>query len=72
MRETHCCGVLVFTGETVEAELRECVVCLDGEPTYAVLPCGHRCLCAGCREAAARECPLCRAPANGTVRIFEA
>ena len=54
-----------------EEELRECVVCLDGEPTFAVVPCGHRCLCEGCRWAAASECPLCRGPSQGTMRIFE-
>ena len=53
------------------AQLLECCVCLDGEPTYAVLPCGHRCLCEGCRGAAKHECPVCRTPAQGTVRIFE-
>ena len=57
--------------EEEEESLRECCVCLDGEPTYAVLPCGHRCLCEGCRGAAKHECPVCRTPAQGTVRIFE-
>ena len=60
------------TGAEEESSLlRECCVCLDAEPTYAVLPCGHRCLCAGCRGAAKRECPVCRTPAQGTLRIFE-
>ena len=54
-----------------EEEVAECVVCLDSSPTHAVLPCGHRCLCAGCVGAAARECPVCRTPSLGTVRIFE-
>ena len=54
-----------------EEEVAECVVCLDSSPTHAVLPCGHRCLCAGCVGAAARECPVCRTPSQGTVRIFE-
>ena len=57
-------------GERAEEQLPECVVCLDDEPTHAVLPCGHRCLCAGCLVAAARECPVCRTPSQGTVRIF--
>ena len=54
-----------------EEQVAECVVCLDSLPTHAVLPCGHRCLCAGCVGAAARECPVCRTPSQGTVRIFE-
>ena len=53
------------------AVIAECVVCLDSSPTHAMLPCGHRCLCAGCLVAAARECSMCRAPSHGTVRIFE-
>ena len=64
-------AVLSETAAAAEL-LRECVVCLDAEPTFAVLPCGHRCLCAGCLGAAAQACPLCRKPADGTVRIFEA
>ena len=54
-----------------EEEPAECVVCLDGVPSYAVVPCGHRCLCKGCRGAAARECPVCRTPSQRTMRIFE-
>ena len=67
--------VLVSTtlceGTAAEAELRECVVCMDATPTHAVLPCGHRCLCVGCLGAAAAACPVCRTAAKGTVRIFE-
>ena len=53
-------------------QIAECVVCLEEGPTHAVLPCGHRCLCARCLAAAAKECPVCRTPSQGTVRIFEA
>ena len=39
---------------------RDCVVCLDGEATHILAPCGHRCVCAVC-SAHVTECPLCRA-----------
>ena len=48
-----------------------CVVCLDRRHEFAVVPCGHRCLCANCLPSAAVLCPICRAPAQGTMRIFE-
>jgi len=47
-----------------EAPDRECVVCLDGNATHILAPCGHMCVC---DECAARivddkaDCPICRA-----------
>ena len=54
----------------------ECVVCLDAAPTFAVVPCGHRCLCSRCVVqvlATTRVCPLCRASMDGcgALQIFE-
>ena len=40
-----------------------CVVCLDREQTHALVPCGHRCVCASCISAVwsnGRVCPVCR------------
>ena len=53
-----------------------CVVCLDAAPTFAVVPCGHRCLCSRCVVqvlATTRVCPLCRASMDGcgALQIFE-
>jgi len=51
----------------------ECVLCLDLAPTFALLPCGHRCLCQACVPVAAAallQCPMCRDPVTSTVRIW--
>jgi hypothetical protein len=43
-----------------------------------LLPCAHRCLCAGCAAhlletpAGSRHCPKCRAPVSGTSRVYDA
>ena len=47
----------------------ECAVCLDGDAEYAVVPCGHRCLCASCIKAVS-ECPVCRGAMTAVLRVF--
>ena len=47
----------------------ECAVCLDGNAEYAVVPCGHRCLCASCIKAVS-ECPVCRGTMTDVLRVF--
>jgi hypothetical protein len=43
----------------------------------ALLPCGHRCVCAGCadlvqaRPLAKRNCPACSKPVTGALRVFD-
>jgi len=49
----------------------ECVVCLEGDATHVLVPCGHHCLCAQCAKAQ-KQCPLCRAPVTQTVRLYSA
>ena len=46
-----------------------CVVCLDASADYAVIDCGHQCLCLGCKDRVS-TCPNCRAEISGTVKIF--
>jgi hypothetical protein len=55
---------------------RLCVICLVEERQYALLPCGHRCVCKGCFEGVLTtptpKCPLCNTVlqhAKG-VRVF--
>jgi Zinc finger, C3HC4 type (RING finger)/Ankyrin repeats (many copies) len=52
-----------------------CVVCWDECANYAVIPCGHLCLCAHCSADSARllsgKCPLCTRRIDCTVRIYQ-
>ena len=51
-----------------------CVICLERERTHALVPCGHRCLCAQCCERlvteASAKCPLCTTPLMQGLRIY--
>lgn len=49
-----------------------CVVCLDEARECAIVPCGHRCLCAGCaaRFGAGAACPVCRGDVGAVMRIY--
>ena len=64
--------------ETPESEPRpastnpitaECAICLDDSAEYAVVPCGHRCLCNSCIKAVS-ECPVCRGAMTAVLRVF--
>mmetsp|Transcript_70725 Transcript_70725/g.169412 ORF Transcript_70725/g.169412 Transcript_70725/m.169412 type:complete len:119 (+) Transcript_70725:3-359(+) len=53
----------------------ECVICLEGEKTHAVIPCGHLALCGGCAALISYSqvaCPVCMVPASApfTVKVF--
>lgn len=65
--------------ETVYAELglathkkkrkrpSSCCVCLDDDvPLLTLAPCGHQCVCRGCRAEIGR-CPICRGVIVSTV-----
>ena len=47
----------------------ECVICLSGEKTHAVVPCGHQCICYSC-SSVVQKCPICRTPSSMTMRVF--
>lgn len=48
-----------------------CVVCWNAPRAYLLLPCSHLCLCTGCADTREwTKCPLCRAAATGTMRVF--
>ena len=38
----------------------KCIVCIDQSSEYACIPCGHLCLCHGCRNPIGGLCPVCR------------
>lgn len=50
-----------------------CVVCFHGASDYAIVPCGHKCLCEQCStkfKGAAALCPVCRGSVQMTMKIF--
>jgi len=57
------------------AALSECCVCFEKNPVkdlYALVPCGHRCVCARhAADAVGRACPLCRKKATAVMRIYD-
>jgi hypothetical protein len=48
----------------------ECCICLDGPKDYAIVPCGHLCLCGICRTKKIDRCPMCQKQIEGMLRIF--
>jgi hypothetical protein len=54
---------------STEPTTTECAVCLDGNANYAVVPCGHRCLCANCSKILS-QCPVCRTRMTAVLRVF--
>ncbi|KAJ1475352.1 tyrosine kinase-domain-containing protein [Baffinella frigidus] len=51
-------------------KMEKCVMCLERPPCMALRPCGHKCVCAACLGDL-RECPMCRAPVEGSLRVFD-
>ena len=54
---------------STETATAECAICLDDDAEYAVVPCGHRCLCVNCSKAVS-ECPVCRGEMAAVLRVF--
>ena len=65
-------GLAVAATATASTIASTCSVCLDAEATFALMPCGHRCLCRMCaaNPLLGRLCPLCRRPAEHVARIY--
>ena len=59
--------VSVVVDSVVDSEA--CVVCLEAQASHALIPCGHRCVCASCQEVL-RTCPMCRAVITSALRVF--
>jgi serine/threonine protein kinase len=55
---------------------RMCCICLTSRSCYAIIPCGHQCLCdgAGCTAAFQpphrAHCPICRTPVTSLLHVF--
>ena len=51
-----------------------CSHCRGAAPTHLVAPCGHRSLCGTCAAIYAKprsKCPVCRAPVQSVVEVFD-
>ena len=54
--------------------LPECVICMEGDKTHLVFPCGHKCLCGGCAALIGKSlhvCPVCNTAAIGATRVWD-
>ena len=65
-----------------------CAICLDAPCSMIVVPCGHKCLCEGCKEsleaqgrssrsgkvheAVSPPCPICRGSIQQIIKVIEA
>ena len=50
-----------------------CCICMIKARTHAIIPCGHKCICADCAKIALprKECPLCRKKVQHICEIFD-
>ena len=51
-----------------------CSHCRGTAPTHLVAPCGHKTLCGTCAAIYAKprsKCPVCRAPVQSVVEVFD-
>lgn len=65
------------SAEPLTPDSQECVLCMDKAATHVMVPCGHVCLCDTCATPGSlmrlhRQCPICRAAIQQTVRIYGA
>jgi hypothetical protein len=67
-------GSVSGTPHPDDAEETMCVVCFDAPKEYAIVPCGHQCVCASCAEQLTKTrtptCPVCREPIQQTMKVF--
>ena len=51
----------------------ECVICLENTPTHLSIPCGHKAYCELCslNFVVIKDCPICRTPITGMVKVFD-
>lgn len=53
-----------------------CVICLDQTiAPYAMVPCGHQCLCITCKDLikpSKQKCPMCNGAIQMIIKLFRA
>eukprot|EP00960_Hanusia_phi_P007092 202077-Hanusia_phi.AAC.2 len=61
-----------FHEEAVRDDEPNCVICLERKAQWALIPCGHRCLCESCKDRAGlNPCAICRhTPIRVLLRIY--
>ena len=69
----HC--EIELTGKSDKRVLDEksngkCVICLDQDLTMLLTGCKHVVSCSECAPKLPEECPICRVPNTGTLKIF--
>jgi len=75
-RSGASCAAAAGSDKERALRIAECIVCLSDSASFAFLPCGHLCICAGCavrwREGASApmQCIVCRQAAHGCQRIY--
>jgi len=48
----------------------QCVICWEGTPCYALVPCGHLLLCQRCAGRNLEQCPVCRRKVVASLRVY--
>lgn len=46
-----------------------CVICMERDAEYALIPCGHQVLCQQCVPRV-QQCPVCRSTASSSIKIY--
>ena len=49
---------------------KTCVVCMDKQADYVIVPCGHLCICADCIRQVNNKCPICRITFSNHYRVY--
>mmetsp|Transcript_103655 Transcript_103655/g.200866 ORF Transcript_103655/g.200866 Transcript_103655/m.200866 type:complete len:217 (-) Transcript_103655:65-715(-) len=49
----------------------QCVICWEGTPCFALVPCGHIVLCQRCNGRSVEQCPVCRRKVVTSLRVYK-
>jgi len=72
MQPNQQCNPSAPSNNTTDTDTgMECIICLDESRKYALLPCGHFCLCENCvARVPNNKCPVCRNEIQDILRIY--
>jgi len=65
--------VVALSSTAISPRKSECVICLERPPSHLSIPCGHKAYCELCSLTFGdfKDCPLCRTPITGMVKVFD-